>query len=103
VERAKRPARLPLVLTRDEVHKIFAPRPASFQKDSMICAPIRLAAVISLVPVQRKMTRLTPLTVGDVNRTYQSFLPAGGWLRKNFRVVQRTGMSNLRSFFIGQC
>jgi hypothetical protein len=34
---------------------------------------------------------------GGGNRTHHSFLPGGGWFRKNFRVVQRTGMSNLRS------
>jgi hypothetical protein len=75
-----------------------APRPASVQKDSIIWAAILLAAAISLVPVLRNTSRRPPSTEGAVNRTCQSFLPAGGCWRNIFRVVQRTGMSNLGSF-----
>jgi len=75
-----------------------APRPASFQNDSIICDAIRFAAATSLVPVLRNISRRLPSTAGAVNRTCQSFLPAGGGWRNIFRVVQRTGMSNLGSF-----
>ena len=39
-----------------------APRPASVQNDSMICAAMRFAAAISFVPVLRKISRRTPST-----------------------------------------
>ncbi len=53
-------------------------RPASVQKDSIICAAIRFAAAISFVPVLRE-TRLN--APGGLKRTCQSFLPAGGGCR----------------------
>jgi len=55
-----------------------APRPASVQNDSMICAAIRFAAAISFVPVLRKMFRLAPSMEGALKRTCQSFRPTGG-------------------------
>jgi hypothetical protein len=54
-----------------------APRPASVQKDSMICDAIRFAAAISFVPVLRNTTRRTPLMAGGMKRTCQSLRPDG--------------------------
>ncbi len=74
-----------------------APRPASAQNDSIIFAAMRFAGLISFAPVFQKIRRV-PSIAGAVNRTCQSFRPGRGGCRQNFRVVQRVGMSNFRSF-----
>jgi len=58
---------------------------------------MRFAGLISFAPVFQKIRRV-PSIAGAVNRTCQSFRPGRGGCRQNFRVVQRVGMSNFRSF-----
>jgi hypothetical protein len=88
----------PIVALSFRIFSGSAPRPASVQKDSIMRAAILFAAAISFVPVLRNISRRLPSIAGAVKRTCQSFLPAVGRWRNIFRVVQRTGMSNLGSF-----